>query len=91
MEIFGGNHYADVEQEHLGKMKYLECCIKEALRLYPSVPLMGREVEEDFYVDGKKVPKGSTAIVFTMIQHRNPEVWDRPDEFVPERFYPGSR
>ena len=31
----------------LSELKYLECCIKEALRIYPSVPLIGRQVAED--------------------------------------------
>lgn len=31
----------------LNELKYLECCIKEALRLYPPVPIMGRKLNED--------------------------------------------
>ncbi|CAM6054409.1 unnamed protein product [Sphagnum tenellum] len=42
-QIFGDDVDADVKQEHLTKMKYLECCIKEGLRLYPSAPLFGRD------------------------------------------------
>ena len=71
-------------------MKYLECCVKEALRLYPSVPVFGRTTEQDMEIDGKVVPKGTTALVFTYLLHRNPTVWNEPDEFRPERFLAGS-
>ncbi len=39
-------------------MKYLEACIKEALRLYPSVPIIGRRLEQDTVIDGLAMPKG---------------------------------
>jgi cytochrome P450 family 4 len=38
----------------LNEMKYLECCIKEALRLYPSVPVIARKISEDINIG--KVP-----------------------------------
>jgi hypothetical protein len=34
----------------LHEMKYLECCIKEALRLYPSVPAIARKIGEDINI-----------------------------------------
>ena len=42
MEIYGDDSEADVTQEQMKEMKYLEACIKEALRLFPSVPIFAR-------------------------------------------------
>ena len=81
---------ADVKQEQLAKMKYLDAVVKEALRLYPSVPLFARKIEHPFSVDGVDIPVGTTAVVMTYILHRNEKVWDRANEFVPERFLPGN-
>ena len=42
-----GDSKRSITMADLSELKYLECCIKEALRLYPSVPLMGRTLSED--------------------------------------------
>lgn len=46
-DIFQGDISCPATMKNLSDMKYLECCIKDALRLYPSVPMMARSINED--------------------------------------------
>lgn len=45
--VMGGDRNRPPTMKELADMKYLECCIKEALRLYPSVPIIARHLKED--------------------------------------------
>eukprot|EP00095_Tigriopus_kingsejongensis_P006181 maker-scaffold191_size271209-snap-gene-1.29 protein:Tk06181 transcript:maker-scaffold191_size271209-snap-gene-1.29-mRNA-1 annotation:"hypothetical protein DAPPUDRAFT_192258" len=72
--------------DDLAKMKYLEACIKESLRLYPSVPLMSRTIHEDTTIEGQLVPAETNIILYTYLLHRDPEQFPNPEEFDPERF-----
>lgn len=49
-EIFGDDHDSPATMKNLMDMRYLECCIKDALRLFPSVPMMGRSITEDVQI-----------------------------------------
>ena len=49
-EIFGDDDRG-ATSEDLSRMKYLEQCIKESLRLFPSVPFMSRSLLEDAEID----------------------------------------
>jgi cytochrome P450 family 4 len=49
-EILGTDVERRYTMKDLNSMKYLECCIKEALRLYPSVPVIARQINEDINI-----------------------------------------
>ncbi|KAM7305459.1 cytochrome P450 4V2 [Ixodes scapularis] len=84
--IFGGNLDGEITADDLRKMKYLECCLKESLRLYPAFPLIGRVLDEDLILGGYKVPEGVMCFISLYSLHRNPKYFKDPESFIPERF-----
>uniref|UniRef100_A0A5G2QB90 Uncharacterized protein n=1 Tax=Sus scrofa TaxID=9823 RepID=A0A5G2QB90_PIG len=77
--------------DHLDQMPYTTMCIKEALRLYPPVPVIGRELSKPItFPDGRSLPAGIILSLSVYGLHHNPKVWPNPEEFDPSRFAPGS-
>ncbi|XP_073434913.1 cytochrome P450 4V2-like [Dendrobates tinctorius] len=86
-EVFGESD-RPVTMEDLKNLPYLEAVIKEALRLFPSVPFYARTICEDCTIRGFKVPKGVNALIVPYALHRDPEYFPDPEEFRPQRFFP---
>lgn len=61
---------------------------KEALRLYPPVPVITRLSTENLNLAGIHVPKGSLIVIPIFALHRHRRLWDDPDRFNPDRFLP---
>ncbi|KAI4484617.1 hypothetical protein M0804_007183 [Polistes exclamans] len=72
----------------LQEFVYLERCIKESLRLYPSVHFISRYLTEDLQLKKYLIPAGTNVRVSIFYLHRNPEFWPNPDVFDPDRFLP---
>jgi cytochrome P450 len=70
------------------KSPALDHLIKEAMRLHPVAALGAiRETHRDFRVDDATIiPKGSVVFTPIFLLHRNPEYFDQPDEFLPDRW-----
>ncbi|KAJ3655144.1 hypothetical protein Zmor_014282 [Zophobas morio] len=86
LSIFGEEKNPTVIYKNLQEMKYLELVIKEALRLYPSVPFYARETNQEVDMDGVIIPKGVNITVFAYGIHRDPKYFPDPEKFNPDRF-----
>ncbi|XP_040377310.1 oryzalexin E synthase-like [Oryza brachyantha] len=86
MDVLGSKEA--VEEPDTARLPYLLAVVKEAMRLHPVGPLLLPHcaVEEGMEIDGYAVPRGSSVIFNVWAIMRDPAVWERPDEFVPERF-----
>jgi cytochrome P450 len=69
----------------------LDEIIKECLRLYPPIHLGNRRVAESIDFDGHDVPAGERLIYSIYLTHRDPDTWEAPEEFKPERFAHGRK
>ncbi|CAH1373957.1 unnamed protein product [Tenebrio molitor] len=77
-----------LDMSDVSKLKYLEMCIKETMRLYPVAPFIFRDTSEDFQLDKITIPRHVTVALGFYIVHRDPKYWERPNEFYPEHFSP---
>ncbi|XP_025266593.1 cytochrome P450 4C1-like [Camponotus floridanus] len=72
----------------LQNLSYLDRCLREALRLYPSVFLIFRDTAEDVKLHSYVVPAGTIIHLNIYGVHRDPNFWPNPEVFDPDRFLP---
>ncbi|QGZ47776.1 cytochrome P450 [Streptomyces sp. QHH-9511] len=72
----------------LEALPYLTQVLKEAMRLFPAAPVVGRRAVAATEIGGHTIPAGADVIVAPWVTHRHPAYWEEPDRFDPERFTP---
>lgn len=85
--VIGKN--GDIEYEDLSKMSLLTCILYESMRLFPPVPAIVRESVKDTLIGDFEIKEGTTFIVDHVMLHRDPDLWENPDQFDPLRFVDG--
>jgi len=79
------------EYESAQALTYLEMCINESMRMIPPGFLLDRMVENDCEIMGVKIPKGISVTFPVVAIHNDPEIWESPDKYDPERFTPDNK
>ncbi|CAL1399632.1 unnamed protein product [Linum trigynum] len=76
-----------VEENDIPNLPYINAIVKETMRLHPVAPLLvPRMVREDVELSGYHIAKGTRVFVNVWTIGRDPNIWDAPEEFWPERF-----
>ncbi|KAK9764365.1 hypothetical protein K7432_008190 [Basidiobolus ranarum] len=73
--------------DEIKSLKYLDAVIKEALRLYPSTPILPtRRTAKDTQLGNIPIPAGTLITVNLHAMHRYDKYWADPHIFNPERW-----
>lgn len=76
-----------MNETDFASLRYLQCVVKESLRLHPPTPLMlPHKANANVKIGGYDIPKGSNVIVNVWAIARDPKTWKNPLEYRPERF-----
>jgi cytochrome P450 len=84
-QVTGG---APLTGERAAELLYLDAVVKEVLRLYPVVPIIGvgRKLAAPMRFEGYDLPAGVKILPAIYATHRRPDLYPEPDRFLPARF-----
>ena len=86
-EITGGNLS---DPSFVGGLDYLEGCLQEAMRLWPTVPLLARETTRETTLAGTKLDEGTQVMILNTFNHRDTDQIPDANRLNPERWTNGN-
>ena len=78
-----------IERRAMSDERYLEGCLEEAMRLWPTTPLLARETTRDAELCGKRLEEGTQVLILNTFNHRDTDQLPDADRFRPERWAHG--
>ena len=76
-------------KDDLAALRWCDAVFKEALRLYPPVPIIPRMAYEEFALDGYTVAPGTVILICPWVTHRDERFFADAERFRPERWLDG--
>ncbi|KAI0695237.1 cytochrome P450 [Cytidiella melzeri] len=74
------------EFDDLENLPYIQAITKETHRFRPNAPLIPRSATEDLFYNGYKIPKGTDIIANMWGIFHDPDVYENPEWFWPDRY-----
>jgi cytochrome P450 len=72
--------------DDLPHLTYTSAVVNEAMRLYPVAWIMMRRAAATDEIAGRRIPRGALVTWSPYVGNRHPDLWERADDFYPERF-----
>jgi cytochrome P450 len=72
--------------EHLNQLRYLDLVTRETLRMYPPIHIGNRKAVHNVALPEGTIPAGNRVMYSIYLSHRDPQHWDDPSTFDPDRF-----
>ncbi len=76
--------------DDIDSLPYTYAVFAESMRLYPPLWVIGRISIKKFEMGGRRYPADSIFFISPWIVHRDARFWDKPAEFLPERWMAAS-
>ncbi len=75
--------------EEILSLAHLAGCLQEAMRLWPTTPMLSRELTGDARLGGREVPAGTQVVIVNTFMHRDRDTHPGADRFEPEAWIDG--
>ena len=75
----------------VGRLDYLEGCLQEAMRLWPTVPMLARETTRETTLAGAKLDEGTQVMILNTFNHRDVDAVPDANRLRPERWMDSSK
>jgi cytochrome P450 len=74
--------------EDVGRLRYAQQVVKEAMRLYPPIPYFSRRAIRDVELGGCRIAAGQAVLCWIYGIHHRGDLYPSPERFDPDRFAP---